>query len=120
MSRAVAIATALTLALLAIAAWLTTPAHADELLPRGLGHPTGDVHWYDPGCCSMKDCEPVEPGAIREVKGGYLVQYRSSRGFIVRGFLPLGSTAIHPSRDEREHACATAQLLLCIYLPFTM
>lgn len=95
-------------------------AGADPSLPRGLGHPSGSIHWYDPSCCSMKDCEPVEPGAIRRVEGGYLVEFLSSRGWVVRGFLPLGSPAIHPSQDEREHACATAQRLLCIYLPLTM
>lgn len=92
-------------------------AHAQQNTPRGLGHPDGPTHWYDPGCCSMQDCEPVEPGAIQRQDEGYYVEYLSSRGFRVRGFIPLNSPAIHPSQDGREHACATAQLLLCIYLP---
>lgn len=93
---------------------------AQDTIPRGLGHPDGPVHWYDPACCSMEDCEPVEPGAIRQVGEGYIVRYQSSRGFIVQGFIPNGSSAIHQSRDGREHACATAQLLLCIYLPLSI
>ena len=92
-------------------------AGAQEGIPRGLGHPDGPTHWYDPSCCSMQDCEPVEPGAIRRMQEGYFVEYLSSRGFRVRGFVPYGSPAIKPSQDGREHVCATAQILLCIYLP---
>lgn len=105
---------------LAVLLVMPAPAAADDYLPRGLGHEAGAVHWYDPGCCSMRDCEPVEPGAIRQTEAGYAVRYLSSRGFLVEGLIPYGSSAVRPSRDEREHACATTQRVLCIYLPFTM
>lgn len=95
-------------------------ARSQQDIPRGLGHPDGPTHWYDSGCCSMQDCEPLEPGAVTEISGGYFVQYRSSRGFLVRGFIAYDSPNLRPSRDAREHACATAQLLLCLYLPLTM
>lgn len=94
-------------------------ARAQGTMPRGLGHPDGPVHWYDPACCSMQDCEPVELGAIQRQDEGYYVEYLSSRGFVVRGFIPLESPSIRQSRDGREHACATAQVLLCIYLPLS-
>ena len=92
---------------------------ADDPIPRGLGHPTdGFPHWYDGGCCSNKDCEPVEAGAIVETATGFRVKYRTSRGFIAEGFLPYGSTGIKQSKDGQEHACATQQLVICIYIHF--
>jgi len=103
---------------LAALALLTAPAMAQDL-PRGLGHPKGDeVHWYDGGCCSMADCEPVEPGAITAQSDGYHVRYLTSRGFVAQGVVPYNSSSIRPSRDAQEHACSTSQRILCIYLPF--
>lgn len=98
---------------------LASNASADENLPRGLGHNNNPAHWYDAGCCNMKDCEPVEPGAIRETPQGYYVKYLTSRGFIAEGLVPYGSSSIRPSRDEREHACSIAQRVICIYIPFS-
>lgn len=89
-----------------------------ETIPRGLGHPDGAAHWYDTGCCDKRDCEPVETGAIEETANGYRVKYVSSRGFLVEGFLPHNSGGVRPSRDEMQHACATSQRLLCIYIHF--
>lgn len=89
-------------------------------IPRGLGHPNGAAHWYHTGCCDSRDCEPVEPGAIREVEGGYQVRYMTSRGFVAEGFLPYGHSGIRPSRDAQEHACSTVQRVLCIYIPMMM
>lgn len=99
---------------------LSSAASADEYIPRGLGHPDGATHWYDQGCCSMSDCEPVEPGAITQTPEGYRVRYLTSRGFVADGIVPYGSSAIRPSRDQYEHACATTQRVLCIYLPMMM
>ncbi len=93
-------------------------ASADEIIPRGLGHPQGHgAHWYDTGCCSQKDCEPVEPGAIVMTPEGYHVRYLTSRGFIAEGFITHGSSAIRQSRDSQEHACAiTSERIACIYI----
>ena len=99
---------------------LTSTSKADEYIPRGLGHPTGATHWYDAGCCSREDCEAVEPGAITQTPEGYRVRYLTSRGFVADGIIPYGSSAIRPSRDQYEHACATTQRVLCIYLPMMM
>lgn len=91
--------------------------HAADV-PRGLGHPQGDEpHWYDASCCAMKDCEPVEQGAIQRQDEGYYVEYLSSNGLLIRGFVPIDSPAIHQSRDGREHACSVGNTVLCIYLP---
>lgn len=78
----------------------------------------GAAHWYDPGCCDMRDCEPVEPGAIVQTPEGYMVRYLTSRGFVADGFLPHGHSSIRQSRDAQEHACATSQRVLCIYIHF--
>lgn len=99
---------------------VSSAANADEYLPRGLGHPDGPIHWYETGCCSMADCEPVEPGAITQTPEGYRVRYLTSRGFIADGIVPYGSSAIRPSRDAQEHACSTPARILCIYLPMMM
>ena len=99
-------------------ALMAIPAAAQGI-PRGLGHPTAEQsHWYDGGCCDRRDCEPVETGAITAQPDGYHVEYLTSRGFIARGIVPYSSSAIRPSRDAQEHACSTAQRILCIYLPF--
>lgn len=95
-------------------------ALADEPIPRGLGHPPGGTHWYDLGCCSMEDCEPVEPGAITQTEEGYRVRYLTSRGFIADGVIPYNSSSIRQSQDGREHACASPARVLCIYLPMFM
>lgn len=100
--------------------WLSGEAGAQENIPRGLGHSGHGSHWYDTGCCSMRDCEPVEPGAITMRSDGYHVRYLTSRGFIAEGIVPYGSSSIRPSKDHQEHACSTTQRILCIYLPLTM
>lgn len=93
-------------------------ASAEEPLPRGLGHDANPVHWYEMGCCNKQDCEPVEPGAITAVPEGYRVHYLTSRGFVVDGIVTFKSGAVRPSRDQREHACASPARPLCVYLPF--
>jgi hypothetical protein len=98
---------------------LTTPALAQDI-PRGLGHPPGAEHWYDRQCCHDRDCEPVEPGAIRETKKGYVIRYMTSRGYVAEGFLPKNSSGVRQSQDGREHACAPQTKPVCIYLPMFM
>ena len=98
-------------------ALFATTARADGI-PRGLGHPKeGEMHWYDRSCCDMRDCEPVEAGAIMPEPGGFRVRYLTSQGVIAEGFLPFSSTGIRPSKDGREHACAIGARAACIYLP---
>jgi hypothetical protein len=89
-------------------------------VPRGLGHPPGSEHWYDRDCCHDRDCEAVEPGAIRETPEGYFIRYMTSRGYIAEGFLPHGASGIRPSRDHQEHACAPQEKVVCIYIPMMM
>lgn len=94
---------------------------AARLIPRGLGHSSPNMpHWYEGGCCNLQDCEPVERGAITQTAEGYRVRYLTSRGFVADGVIPYGSSSIHPSRDEREHACSKPDRILCIYIHATM
>lgn len=95
---------------------IASPALADGI-PRGLGHPVDGAHWYDRSCCDMRDCEPVEAGAIMPEPGGFRVRYLTSNGIIAEGFLRFGATGIRFSRDGMEHACAIGARALCIYLP---
>lgn len=108
---------ALVAALLFLAPVLADRARADEAVPRGLGHPNDGSHWYDNACCNMMDCEQVEEGAITRSATGYVIRYRTSRGFVASGFLRFGDKGIRHSRDGFEHGCATTQRVLCIYLP---
>ena len=98
---------------------LATAAAAQDI-PRGLGHLPGAAHWYDRQCCHDRDCEPVEPGAIRQTAEGYVIRYMTSRGYVAEGFLPYGASGIRPSRDAQEHACAPQTRVVCIYIPMMM
>lgn len=92
------------LALLTLAA-MASDARPEQL-PKGLGHPPGAEHWYDMSCCSLRDCEPLERGAITVTPTGFRVRYISSSGEIVDGLLPFGHPGIRASKDGYEHGCA--------------
>jgi hypothetical protein len=97
---------------------LITPAWAQDL-PKGLGHPKdGEPDPYAQSCCHGQHCEPVEVGAIVETPDGYEVLYKASRGFIAKGFVKKGTPGVLQSFDGREHACATAQTVKCVYVHF--
>ncbi len=104
-------------ALVAFLLCLAPVAASAQQAPCG---PTGADHWYDRQCCHDRDCEPVEPGAIRQTKEGYFIRYMTSRGYVAEGFLPHGHTGIRSSQDGREHACAPQERVVCIYIPLFM
>lgn len=91
-----------------------TGARPDDI-PRGLGHPEpGQSHFYDVYCCNNKDCEPLPPGAVRMVEGGYRVRYLSSQGNIIDGFISFKDA--RPSRDGQDHGCDYMGRLRCLYV----
>ena len=98
---------------------LPITASSQDNIPRGLGHGNNPVHWYDGDCCHMRDCEPVEIGAITQQPDGYHVRYLTSQGYIATGIFAYNSGAVRPSRDGREHACAIVERVICIYIPFS-
>jgi hypothetical protein len=104
--------------------FLVVPASANDIIPRGLGHSSGTMHWYESGCCSKQDCEPVEAGAIIETPQGYKIRYLTSprpghpNGFVAEGLIPYSSSSVRPSRDALEHVCSNPTRGICVYLPF--
>jgi hypothetical protein len=80
-------------------------------------HPgAGQPHWYDRSCCDMRDCEPVEEGAVTPLDNGdYFVRYHTSNGFIVERLFKRGSSGIKQSKDEKDHACAIGSTVVCVY-----
>ena len=71
--------------------------------------------WYDPDCCSDRDCEPVS--AIT-----YVASDPNSVPVMVVttsfGTKPVTSrTKIRESKDSRMHACIYQGALICLYMP---
>lgn len=66
------------------------------------------------GCCQGWECGPVEVGAIREVKGGYEVDFRRDAGSPARNrrykeFVPYNSYKIRANPfSDREMACISS------------
>lgn len=71
--------------------------------------------WYDPACCSNRDCEPITDTAVTIESGGYHVRYVGSLGFHVDVLVPFNQAK--PSRDENYHGCASTDRFLCLYAP---
>lgn len=66
------------------------------------------------GCCEGWECDAVEVGAIREVKGGYEVDFRRDAGSPARNrrykeFIPYNSYKIRANPfNDREMACISS------------
>jgi hypothetical protein len=63
--------------------------------------------WYEPACCSGNDCAPVDDGTVVEKSDGVHVQ-----GW---GVLNRSDPRVRWSRDDRDHVCAIAGKLYCVY-----
>lgn len=74
--------------------------------------------WYEPACCSGRDCEPLPPEAVEDMGDGWRVHYVAKSGFTVNEFVPLGKQ--RPSQDGRFHGCASKVRFLCLYVPSTV
>lgn len=91
-----------------------------------LAGPAAAHDWYDPTCCSGRDCAPVPITSVRPVASGFQVD-------ILRDDHPLASHDIHttiPYGDERiiwsqdgeYHACLGRgrygeMAIICLYVP---
>jgi hypothetical protein len=86
-----------------------------EDIPKGLGHPKSfpAPHWYDPYCCTQKDCEPLPFSAVTIVDEGYRVRYRASLGLLVDLIVPWDKAK--PSKDGQHHGCASPVRFFCFY-----
>lgn len=76
-------------------------------------------HWYDPECCSGRDCFPVEAQVIVLPNGSYFIP-------LTQETFAHPDSADHPrarwSKDNRFHRCTAngdrnALASLCLYVP---
>lgn len=76
--------------------------------------------WYDPICCSDRDCAPVtnvEATTIHGVAGEMMTSK------IGTTFVPKTFDRVYPSRDSEVHICMTLpresapSIPLCVYRP---
>lgn len=73
--------------------------------------PDGETFTFDAACCNAMDCDKLPIEAIREVPGGYAVDYWRVRGNPPRprhfkGFFPFGDRAIRANPFiDRIMAC---------------
>jgi hypothetical protein len=77
--------------------------------------------WYDPVCCSERDCAPIPYEAVEITDDGYLVTLRAG------DHLMVSSTVVHvvayadvlKSQDGEYHACLfpNQNVMRCFYAP---
>ena len=80
-----------------IIAACVSPALAEE--PHIHGQTVPD--WYDPACCSQRDCQPVEDSTIEfgmDTQGNAYARYKPTGNIFYRYQFKL-------SQDERYHVC---------------
>ena len=77
--------------------------------------PAAAHSWYEPACCSSRDCEPIAFDSVTESAEGWTVHYQSKLGFPVMAFTPRGKE--RHSQDGRFHGCASPTRFLCLYVP---
>ncbi len=101
--KIIGILTALAIILVLVVAYFkaTLPAHAHS--------------WYEPACCSGRDCEPITFDSVQETADGWWVSYQSKQGFPVVAFTKRGME--RHSQDGQFHGCATRTRFLCLYVP---
>jgi hypothetical protein len=89
---------------------LLLPAVLVALPPPARSH-----SWYDPDCCSDRDCEPV--GAVTFVASdpNSVPIMVVTTSFGTKPVTPR--TKIRESKDGRMHACIYLGELICLYLP---
>jgi hypothetical protein len=79
------------------------------LCAPALGH-----EWYDPWCCSDRDCGPLADGAVRVVRAGYMVRLGEQEIFVPE-------EKARPSQDEQFHICLVPTedglTVRCFYAP---
>ena len=66
--------------------------------------------WYDPGCCSDRDCAPVK--ASMEADGTLRVNLGPGRSMSLPPGYPY-----RPSRDFDYHVCVIKGVVICAYAP---
>lgn len=78
--------------------------------------------WYEPVCCSGRDCVPVRASAV-VTDGGWLVRLGPADHPMLNVgaeyFVPYDDFRVRPSQDDRFHVCISnvERYLLCLYVP---
>ena len=71
--------------------------------------------WYDPDCCSDRDCEPVSAVTFVASNPEAVPVMVVTTSF---GTKPVTArTKIRESKDSRMHACIYQGELICLYMP---
>jgi len=69
--------------------------------------------WYDPACCNLRDCHPVDnPNDIEPLMHGTEPVLRWIPGDII-----FVRSKFRKSQDERFHVCHIGTSPMCIYIP---
>lgn len=80
-----------------------------------LSRPARSHSWYDPDCCSDRDCEPVSGVSFVASDPTSLPVMVVTTSFGTKPVTP--QTKIRESKDNRMHACIYQEKLICLYLP---
>lgn len=82
--------------------------------------------WYDPTCCSGRDCAPIPDDSVTVTPEGYHVRLEPGDHPLVKSVIdtviPFGSDDVMPSQDEHYHACVSMgspsvdPTVLCLYV----
>lgn len=66
--------------------------------------------FYDPMCCSDKDCRPLPTGSVKETPTGYQTQWET---------IPYRDARVKVSPDGQFHVCYSEIMhqVRCIYVP---
>ena len=109
------------------------------LLCIALAGPAAAHSWYEPSCCSSRDCMPVPAGTVTWTKEGWHVTLEQHEHVFATGpideVIPHDDPRIRQSLDGNAHVCLSAPVtgfgsfggysiahsrcgdLLCVYVP---
>lgn len=80
--------------------------------------------WYDPVCCSTKDCAAVVPDVVSIEDGHYVVTVGPGDHPFVTSELtrriPFDHPDVKDSQDSDFHVCANSHRIICLYVPLGM
>lgn len=79
---------------------------------------TSQAHsWYEPYCCSDKDCKPLLPEEVTEDTDQYIVIIGGKIAYEI----PKDSNIIRPSQDGNFHICISPYSTTprCFYVPLS-
>ena len=85
------------------------------LVVIALAKPARSHSWYDPDCCSDRDCEPVSAVSFVASDPKSVPVMVVTTGFGTKPVTP--QTKMRESKDNKMHACIYQEKLICLYLP---